>query len=230
VDFLQPLSARALYDILAQLTPSRSAVLPGRGSAPRSLSALPAVITLLSRHFQGCPYPRSVIKLEARRALNIEVPAGAQRAVCADNHLLAAAGKLDRGELLLVVLLKRGTQLLDQARLMEGKSFDIYGGRKRRSELELLRQTGTVGAGVTHACNYIGELGESQVSKRHAMRRLVARFRGGRCSPHPEGHLQRRRRRSPWGMPWLAGEGMGARRLQNTRQPAFLAVVVGAWW
>ena len=66
-----------------------------------------------------------VVEGEARRALDVVVPPAAQGAVRADDHLLAAAGQLDRDELLLVVPLEGGLELFDDLGLVDGEGFDI---------------------------------------------------------------------------------------------------------
>jgi len=67
-----------------------------------------------------------VVEREARRALDIVVAPVTQRAVGADNDLLAASGELNRDELLLVVLLERGTQLVHQAGVGERQGLDVW--------------------------------------------------------------------------------------------------------
>ena len=108
-----------------------------------------------------------MIKLEARRALDIEVAAVTEGAVCADNNLLAAAGELDRRELFLVVFLECRAQLFDQTRLVEGQGLDICL-RVDRSGLGLSRETNDY-SGETHACSHVRKLRRKRVSTAHAM-------------------------------------------------------------
>lgn len=68
---------------------------------------------------------RSMIKLEAGRVCNIIVPPVPERIVWADNDGLAAAGQLHRGELLFIILLKRGAQLLYDAWLGYRDGLDV---------------------------------------------------------------------------------------------------------
>lgn len=66
-----------------------------------------------------------MVKREAGRALDVVVSTVAERVVRADDHLLAAAGKLGRCELLFVVSLEGGSQLGDQARVRGGEGLDV---------------------------------------------------------------------------------------------------------
>lgn len=66
-----------------------------------------------------------VVEAEAAGALDIVVPSVSERRMRADDDLLAASRQLDRRELLLVVLLERGTELGDQAGVGRGQRFDV---------------------------------------------------------------------------------------------------------
>lgn len=66
-----------------------------------------------------------MVKREAGRALDVIVSPVAKRVVGADDNLLAAAGKLGRGELLFVVPLEGGPQLGNQARVRGGEGLDV---------------------------------------------------------------------------------------------------------
>lgn len=66
-----------------------------------------------------------VVEAEAAGALDIVVPSVSERRMRADDDLLAASRQLDRRELLLVVLLERGTELGDQAGVGRGQRLDV---------------------------------------------------------------------------------------------------------
>ena len=66
-----------------------------------------------------------MVEGEARRALDIVVPAVAQGAVGADDDLLGAARQLDGDELLLIIPLEGGLELFDDLGLVDGEGFDI---------------------------------------------------------------------------------------------------------
>jgi hypothetical protein len=83
-----------------------------------------------------------MIKLKARRALHIKIPPSTQRAVRAHDDLLTPTGQLHRGELLLIVLLERLAEALDQARLVEGKRLDVYEQAGSMSEFDLWQTQG----------------------------------------------------------------------------------------
>lgn len=67
-----------------------------------------------------------MVEGEARRALDVVVPAVAEKAVRADDDLLGASRQLDRDELLLVVLLEGGLKLGDDVGLVYGEGLDIW--------------------------------------------------------------------------------------------------------
>jgi hypothetical protein len=68
-----------------------------------------------------------VVKRKARRALHVKVAAVAERAVLADDDELAAAGELDRRELLLVVLFKRRAELPEETGRVGRQVLDVCG-------------------------------------------------------------------------------------------------------
>jgi hypothetical protein len=81
-----------------------------------------------------------VVKREARRALHVKVAAVAERAMRADDDELAAAGELDRCELLLVVLFERRAELPEETRRVGRQVLDICGrGEESDGRLSLFR-------------------------------------------------------------------------------------------
>lgn len=77
--------------------------------------------------FRGCGLAnlRGVVEREARRALDIVVPPIPEGAVRADDDLLAASRELSGDELLFVVLLERGAELVDQVRGRDRQGLDV---------------------------------------------------------------------------------------------------------